>query len=169
MGKLKNFRWLPVIMAITIIGITVFQVYWLHNTFEREKRTLEIRSNMIFRETVYKLQASKLKLDSLVFDTASDKRFAKEELTDKGTIRFLPRQKMIGLMNVLKEKAKDSTEGKVLIHVEKRGEKRSKGTRHSFPNHRLMQFLYDVDSLQDSVRLKDIEAAFANRMSQQNM
>ena len=95
MGKLKNFRWLPVIMAITIIGITAFQVYWLNNTYEREKRTLEIRSNMIFRETVYKLQASKLKLDSLVFDTATDKRFADEELTDKRTIRFLPRQKMI--------------------------------------------------------------------------
>src|SRR5687768_17291549 len=168
MGKLKNFRWLPVIMAITIIGITVFQVYWLHNTFEREKRTLEIRSNMIFRETVYKLQASKLKLDSLVFDTSDDKKFAKEEFTDKRTIRFLPRQKMIGLMNVLKEKAKDSSNEKELVTIEKRG-KRSKGTRHAFPNHRLMQFLYDVDSLQDSVRLKDIETAFANRLNQQNM
>src|SRR6186997_606480 len=168
MGKLKNFRWLPVIMAITIMGITVFQVYWLNNTYEREKRTLEIRSNMIFRETVYKLQASKLKLDSLVFATATDQRFANDELTDKRTIRFLPRQKMIGLMNVLKEKAKDSADEKE-NSKEKRGEKRSKGGRHSFPNHRLMQFLYDVDSLQDSVKLKDIETAFANRMMQQNM
>jgi len=150
------------------MGITVFQVYWLNNTYEREKRTLEIRSNMIFRETVYKLQASKLKLDSLVFDTTTDKRFANDELTDKRTIRFLPRQKMIGLMNVLKEKAKDSADEKE-NSKEKRGEKRSKGGRHSFPNHRLMQFLYDVDSLQDSVKLKDIETAFANRMTQQNM
>ena len=150
------------------MGITVFQVYWLNNTYEREKRTLEIRSNMIFRETVYKLQASKLKLDSLVFDTATDKRFANDELTDKRTIRFLPRQKMIGLMNVLKEKAKDSADEKE-NSKEKRGEKSSKGGRHSFPNHRLMQFLYDVDSLQDSVKLKDIETAFANRMTQQNM
>ena len=110
-------------MAITIMGITVFQVYWLNNTYEREKRTLEIRSNMIFRETVYKLQASKLKLDSLVFDTTTDKRFANDELTDKRTIRFLPRQKMIGLMNVLKEKAKDSADEKE-NSKEKRGEKR---------------------------------------------
>src|SRR5215203_6876392 len=157
MENLKNFRWLPVIMAITIIGITAFQVYWLNNSYEREKRTLEIRSNMMFRETVYKLQASKLKLDSLVFDTANHKRFAKEELTDKRTIRFLPRQKMIGLMNVLKEKAKDSTDDKEIITIEKRRGGRSEGGRHSFPNHRLLQFLYDVDSLQDSVRLKDVE------------
>ena len=155
-------------MAITIIGITAFQVYWLNNTYEREKRTLEIRSNMIFRETVYKLQASKLKLDSLVFDTATDKRFADEELTDKRTIRFLPRQKMIGLMNVLKEKAKDSVDDKENL-TEKHGGKRSKGGRHSFPNHRLMQFLYDVDSLQDSVRLKDVETAFANQSSRHRL
>lgn len=169
MGKLKRFRWLPVMMAITIIGITSFQVYWLHNTYEREKRTLEIRSNMIFRETVYKLQASKLKLDSLVFDTATDKKFANEELSDKRTIRFLPRQKMIGLMNVLKEKAKDSTKGKDIVTIEKQVVNKIKGNRHSFPNNRLMQFLYEVDSRQDSVRLKDIETAFASRMSQQNM
>src|SRR5215203_1604629 len=168
MENLKNFRWLPVIMAITIIGITAFQVYWLNNSYEREKRTLEIRSNMMFRETVYKLQASKLKLDSLIFDTANDKRFANEELTDKRTIRFLPRQKMIGLMNVLKEKAKDSTDERENFSG-KRGGKRLKEERHSFPNHRLMQFLYDVDSLQDSVRLKDVETAFANRLAQQNM
>ena len=109
MGKLKSIRWLPVVMAITIIGITMFQAFWLHNSYEREKRTLEIRSSMMFRETVYKLQASKLKLDSLAFDSTSDKQFASESVFDKA-IRFLPRQKMIGLMNVLKEKAKDVEE-----------------------------------------------------------
>jgi two-component system phosphate regulon sensor histidine kinase PhoR len=168
MGKLKNIRWLPVIMAITIVGITVFQVYWLNNTYEREKRTLEIRSNMMFRETVYKLQASKLKLDSLVFDSVADRRFAKEELSDKETIRFLPRQKMIGLMNVLKEKAKDSSDRREVFTVEKQMVI-GKNKRHHHPNNRLMQFLYEVDSLQDSVRLKDIETAFATRMDQQNM
>src|SRR5688572_14882134 len=109
MGTIKNFKWLPIIMAVTIVGITVFQVYWLHNTYEREKRTLEIRSNMMFRETVYKLQASKLRIDSLAIDSLTDKRFANDEMPDKSA-RFLPRQRMIGLMNVLKEKAKDSAD-----------------------------------------------------------
>jgi len=169
MAKLKSFRWLPVIMAITIIGITVFQVYWLYNTYEREKRTLDIRSNMMFRETVYKLQASKLRIDSLVFDSVTDKRFTKEELSDKQTIRFLPRQKMIGLMNVLKEKAKDSSGRQDIISLESQVVRRKRPERHSYPNNRLMQFLYEVDSLQDSVRLKDIETAFAARMDLQNM
>ena len=168
MGKLRSFRWLPVVMAITIIGITVFQVYWLYNTYEREKRTLDIRSNMMFRETVYKLQASKLRIDSLVFDSVTDKRFTKEELSGKQTIRFLPRQKMIGLMNVLKEKAKDSSGRQDIVSLESHVVKRKRHER-SFPNNRLMQFLYEVDSLQDSVRLKDIEKAFASRMNLQNM
>ena len=170
MGKLKNFRWLPVIMAITIIGITVFQVYWLNNTYEREKRTLEIRSNMMFRETVYKVQASKLKLDSLVFDSTTDKKFASQEnFPEKQNIRLLPRQKMIGLMNVLKEKAKDSTDKEENYIVEEKMLKKRHKDRHSFSNNRLMQFLYDVDSLQDSVCLRDVEVAFASRMEQQNI
>jgi two-component system phosphate regulon sensor histidine kinase PhoR len=152
-------------MAITIIGFTAFQVYWLNNTYEREKRTLEIRSNMMFRETINKLQASKLKLDSLVFDSTTEKK----ESPERQTIRFFPRQKMIGLMNVLKEKAKDSTGRAQTFTIEQRMEKGDKRNRHSFSNSRLMQFLYEVDSFQDSLCLKDVEAAFANRMDQQNM
>ena len=154
-------------MAVTIVGITVFQVYWLHNTYEREKRTLEIRSNMMFRETVYKLQASKLRIDSLSIDSLTDKRFANDEM-DKAT-RFLPRQRMISLMNVLKEKAKDSANPEDMMVVERQMLSRKKHNHRDYPNSRLMQFLYEVDSLQDSIRLKDIEAAFTLRLHQQNM
>lgn len=171
MGKLKNIRWLPIIMVITIIGITLFQVYWLNNTYEREKRTLEIRSNMAFRETVYKLQASKLKLDSLTIDTSDFEKNIVDDTHLPGRqlhVRFLPRQKMIGLMNVLKEKAKDSTGQKEIYQIEKKIRKGKKNKGQGFPN-RLMQFLNDVDSLQDPVYLKDIETAFAKRMDQQNI
>jgi two-component system phosphate regulon sensor histidine kinase PhoR len=71
MQLFKNIRTLPVVMLITIIGITSFQAYWLHDTYEREKRTLEIRSNINFRETVYELQASKLNIDSLMLSDSN--------------------------------------------------------------------------------------------------
>jgi two-component system, OmpR family, phosphate regulon sensor histidine kinase PhoR len=61
MHRLKQIKWLPILMAATITGIAAFQVYWLDKAYEREKRTLEIRTNMLFRETVHRLQASKLK------------------------------------------------------------------------------------------------------------
>ena len=121
MAQLKNIRWLPVIMAITIIGITVFQVYWLKNTYERERRALEIRTNMMFRETIYKLQASKLRIDSLLFDSASNKTASNSTRPDKDLhVRVIPRQKMIGLMNVLKEKAKSSSNSKEMYALEKK-------------------------------------------------
>jgi two-component system phosphate regulon sensor histidine kinase PhoR len=61
----KQIKWLPVLMAITVAGIAAFQLYWLNKAYEREERTLEIRSNMTFRETVNSLQAARLKLDGI--------------------------------------------------------------------------------------------------------
>src|SRR6476646_7282358 len=63
MQQLKNIRWMPVLMLITIFAIAAFQFYWLQKAYDREKRTLEMRTNILFRETVRDLQAAKLKLD----------------------------------------------------------------------------------------------------------
>jgi hypothetical protein len=38
MGNFKNIKWLPVLMGVTILGIAAFQIYWLKNTYDREKR-----------------------------------------------------------------------------------------------------------------------------------
>jgi two-component system phosphate regulon sensor histidine kinase PhoR len=176
MRQLFNKRWLPVLMGLAILVITLFQVYWLNETFDREKRTLEIRSNVTFRETVYKLQAARLKLDKMNTDSGHHhtepnslyhkNKPGKEFLAPghKKRIPVLPRQKMIGLMNVLREKVRDSQSA--FIFTEKiKDTTLVKGRGHN----RLMQFLYDVDSLQDSVKLKDIETAFVSRMQQQNI
>ena len=64
MQQLKNIRWLPIVMLITIIGITTFQLYWLNDTYKREKWSLERMSFFTFRETVHTLQATKLKVDN---------------------------------------------------------------------------------------------------------
>lgn len=169
MEKLKNFRWLPLIMAVTIIGITVFQVYWLYNTYEREKRTLDGRTSWMFKETVWKLRVSKLKIDSVSFDPAGNGPFVKDEGSNNRT-SYLLRQRMIELMNVLKEKVKDSSKhDDEMDTAERQMLSRRRHYGRDFPNNRLMQFLYDVDSLQDTIRLKDIEMAFAARLEQQGI
>lgn len=171
MHLLKNIKWLPVLMLVTIIGITAFQIYWLMNTYEREKRTLEIRSNMNFRETVYKLQASKLNIDSLMVNGMDSTRREMKLLpgeSETNKFRPLPRQKMLALMTVLREKVRDSN-GRV---DEKKFEKElppTRGRRDHHQNNRLLQFIYDVDSLQDSVRIRDIETALEKRLDHQNI
>src|SRR5687768_1748374 len=117
MQQLKNIRWLPIVMLITILGITAFHLYWLNDTYKREKWNLERMSSWTFRDVVNKLLASKLKLDSLTSNSDSSDR----------DMSFLPRQKMIGLLNVLKEKAKDPSNEKNTFSSEQRTTKGDRG------------------------------------------
>ena len=60
----------PLLMLISILGIVAFQVYWLQQNYDREKKALEVKAEMQFRETVMRLQVAKLKLDGVSFDSA---------------------------------------------------------------------------------------------------
>ena len=52
------------LMVAAIVLIAAFQVYWIVIKINEEKRVLRFRTNVIFRESVFDLQSSKLKLDS---------------------------------------------------------------------------------------------------------
>jgi len=51
-------------MLLTILVIAGFQAYWLRDNYNREKQNLEIKTNSAFRQTILRLQASKLKLET---------------------------------------------------------------------------------------------------------
>src|ERR1700733_13761614 len=59
---MKKLKGLTVLMAITLLVITGFQLYWLKNNYDRENRSLEIKTSIAFQETVRGLQAAKLNL-----------------------------------------------------------------------------------------------------------
>jgi len=63
--NMQKLRWLAILMGITILGITGFQGYWLHDNYERERQNLEIKTNIDFRQVIIQLQASKLKLEKM--------------------------------------------------------------------------------------------------------
>ncbi|HUS00500.1 MAG TPA: HAMP domain-containing sensor histidine kinase [Chitinophagaceae bacterium] len=52
----------PILMLITILVIIGFQVYWLKDNYDREKKSLQIKTGVAFQETIEQLQAKKLKL-----------------------------------------------------------------------------------------------------------
>src|SRR5215204_3224645 len=116
MRKLKDFKWLPVLMGITILAIVGFQVYWINKSYEREERTLDMRSNMMFRETMRNLQTTKLKLDklSLTPDSSGRTNAAYRELGKKPKTRMLPKEKMISMIDVIMQKTDDTTRPKVM-------------------------------------------------------
>ena len=66
---MQKFRWLAILMGITILGITGFQLYWLKNNYDREQQSLELQTGATFRQTILRLQASKMKLETINFET----------------------------------------------------------------------------------------------------
>lgn len=174
-------------MFISILGIAAFQVYWLQQNYEREKKALDIRTEMLFRETVMRLQVAKLKLDGVNFDsTRKDgvRIIVKNDRNDRIHIR--PREGMISTINVIREKLNDSArrglakpKKGMVISMEANSsftdENDSIKTDLAFPeripgpgNH-MFNFLYGVDSLQDTLRIKEIDSAYLLALKKQQL
>jgi len=51
-------------MSLTIIGIGSFQAYWIHKIYNEENRLLHSRADILFRESVLRLQIARMHLDS---------------------------------------------------------------------------------------------------------
>jgi two-component system phosphate regulon sensor histidine kinase PhoR len=176
MRKLRNIKWLPLLMTLTIIAIAAFQYYWLEKAYEREGRTLDRQTNMLFRETVGTLQASKMKIDRMTDSIRPEGRIL---IPDSGSLlkfRALD-QKIVTMMNGIVQKYKDS--GRSTIVRDSNGvvtvaEQNVVDTIRVFNRNlprrdRLVQFLFDVDSIQDSIKVSELTIAYAKRLEEQNI
>jgi two-component system phosphate regulon sensor histidine kinase PhoR len=155
-------------MVLTIMAIAAFQLYWLNKAYEREERTLDMRANFTFRETVFELQGTKLKLDKILGDSSGATRLYIEQDLPRRKFRFRERgQKVINMVDIVTKKIKDSA-GKAFII---RGTDTMRFTNKNLTGkrNRLMQFLFDVDSAQDSIRVKELTAAFKRKLEEQNI
>ncbi|RYG05537.1 MAG: hypothetical protein EOO02_03510, partial [Chitinophagaceae bacterium] len=64
-----------ILMTLAIIAIGFFQGYWLFKTYNEEKQTLSIRTNLLFREAIFETQAAKFAMDTgNVFNVTSTKQ-----------------------------------------------------------------------------------------------
>ena len=172
-------------MIIAIAAITGFQVFWLRESYKKEKKNLEFRSSVVFKETVRKLQAKKLNLDRVFNDSAGKVKIEvmdreiplgfpghpEEELTNvlnDVTIQISDSLRNAGIdlekrSNVILKReglSKDSLlrlipgKGNMVISMSEGGVFERKGPRGEF-----FRLLYNVDSLQDSLRVKEIDSA----------
>jgi two-component system phosphate regulon sensor histidine kinase PhoR len=159
-------------MLLTILGIAAFQVYWLQKAYEREERTLEIRTNMAFRESIRSLQVSKLKLDKMAESQQVSEIIIQKKKTGDQLFRInvQPDRKMEGLVEALNEKVKDTLlTDKTIVFERFPSDSSLIASPQLKRRNRLMQFLYDVDSLQDSIKVKEIYAGVDKRLQQQNI
>lgn len=166
-------------MVLTIAAIAAFQYYWLEKAFDREKRTLERQTNMLFRETVGQLQATKLRIDQVQDSVKTSGRIVLNVDTNTRPRARAMNQKLVSMMNVMVQKYKDSgrtsilrdSTGTYIFRESGRADTlrvantRLPGARRD----RLVQFLFDVDSMQDSIKVKELQAAYAKRLDEQNL
>ena len=166
----------PLLMIATILIIVGFQVYWLKNNYDREQRLLNSKAGIVFRTTMFELQATKLKLKlkgskddvqaniKMVFNNSDEE----QEVYEKN----LPKEQLVGITNAVRKQLQDSlkkdtsVKHNMLVKVNQssflyqRDSANGKiVTENIRGDDKIFQVLYGIDSLQDSLKLDNIIAA----------
>jgi len=177
-------RWLALLMGVAILGITGFQLYWLKQNYTREKKSLVMKSELAFRETIMQLQVAKLKLDGVVWN-GKDSNNGKvrimmhEENGEQVTVQYKPKEEIVSTINVIRDKLKDSLNADsnlekkaikpgMVITLNKtsvgmgRDSKNFERHMEGLPGEggNIFNLLYGVDSLQEPLRLSEIDSAY---------
>jgi len=121
----------------------------------------------MFRETVRAVQTSKLKLDRFI-DSAKPQQLMFRH--DKDKIKIVtPEQKIEGMLDVVMNRVKDSNH-QTIVFSPKISDSLQIINR-AFPGRRdrMLQFLFDLDSLQDSIKVMELDSAYAKRLEDQNL
>ena len=179
----------PFLMVISILGITAFLLYRLKQTYDREEKSLFIKTEMAFRETIMQLQVTKLKLDGTQWDvkdssSGKSKIIMHSENGEQVSIRIKPKQEIISTINVIRGKLQDSLKkipggkpGMITISMNETsavsGNDSLQLKRHIQGTHgngnRIFSLLYGVDSLQDSLRLTEIDSAYTAALKEEKI
>lgn len=179
---MKNFRWLLLLMGSALLVIIGFQIYWLYDSYERENRSLEIRSNLMFRETVRRMQAARFNLNQPEMDSMSGPN-VKIVIKDGQDLPASHRRNtdMVNMMNSMRDKMSDTSkkdpEMQEAIYIAR--EKREKNKLDNHPDggkpksfhwmgDRVQQMLIGIDSLQDSLKIADITIAYQKVLHEEN-
>lgn len=176
--KQKKFIPGPLLMLLSILGITVFMFYWLKESYGREEKALNIKTNAAFEQTIKQLQIAKLKLNNISPDSLPElhiKKMIRDENKDDSLIISMPAKTgIVSTINVIQGKLKDSLRkdsGHVFISINETTISKDSFKFTSRPpekNHdRFVQFLYNIDSLQDSLSIKEIDSAFRLQLVKQ--
>lgn len=149
------------LMVAAIVLIAAFQVYWIVMKINEEKRVLRFRTNVIFRESVFDLQASRLKLDStsrlrygLPPDIARFTETIRKRMSD--SFYAIPPQPTRNSIITVERSAGSVTNDTVLRRSYKAGG-------------RFFEFLIGIDSLQDSLKVMDIRDAYTKNLQKEGI
>lgn len=161
---MKNKLRIPVVlMVLTIAVIVIFQSYWINKNYREEKKLFTIRTNLLFRETMFRLQASKLNLAA------------------NTNIKIQDKEGIISMTNVLQEKIRDTVFHKTNVqsavtismnpanHLFQNDTSIKYRIRSPMPEIKVFDFLVGIDSLQDSIHIKELIAKYQEALLKENI
>lgn len=146
---------------------------------------MQIKTNATFQETVRRLQTAKLRLKDPDFPDSLHKATVRlivnsdfQENTEGGKV--LPKKEIITMVNAMRDKLADSlnmgkVNSEVIISMNKKGARYDRDSLHGLMenrrggNNKFFKFLYGVDSLQDSLKLPEITAAYQAKLKEELM
>jgi two-component system phosphate regulon sensor histidine kinase PhoR len=176
---MNRLRWLSLLMAITILGITGFQAYWLKENYDREKNSLDIRTQFHFRETMLALQVAKLNLPGLSDSTGEGT--VKMIVQGDGkpmSVRFRPKKEMVSTINVIRQKVQDSVRSgrkpyvismdQTSVNMSSDSVQLDRKIVDQGPSH-IFNLLYGVDSLQDSIRIREVDSLLRKSLDEEGL
>ena len=162
---MNRLRWLALLMGVAIVGITSFQLYWLKQNYVRERKTLKIKTEAAFRETITQLQVAGLNLDGMSLN-------GNVIINETGSINS--NEEAISTINIIQTKLKNSLKTRtdvqdhtiiamkrtgvtpekdsIKFHIELNGPDAKKEN--------IFNFLHGVDSLQRPLRTEEIDSAY---------
>ncbi len=155
-------------MLLAIVAVATFQAYWLRKNFREKKQELTFRTNVLFRETVQRIRAEKLKLDT---SFSQNVRFRRAGFGAVGMLDAMRARAIDSLGDekrfhvLVRERATDFIHERALpgdslseIHIFKDG-----------PGPGIIRVLSRVDSLQDSIGVKEITERYARLLRRENI
>lgn len=172
-------------MTVTILIIVGFQVYWLKNSYDREKRLLEGKAGIVFRTTVFEMQAKKFNLGSAKWNNKSNPGINVVLKDDEGKTVYTNKpvnEQVVGISNVVRrfrDSALQNKNGKADVIVSVNNSSFVFG-KDSVASHRfeatagndgdkIIQVLYGIDSLQDSIKITDIKKAVTQSFKEEKL
>jgi two-component system phosphate regulon sensor histidine kinase PhoR len=157
-----------VLMLLAIVAVAAFQVFWLVKNFREEKRELTFRTNVLFREALQHLRAEKLKLDTLGPNT----KFRVAGYGAVGMMDAMHRRVLDTMMH--DRKFRVMVREKTTDHIHERIPGDSISEIHVFRDGpgsgaSIVRVLSRVDSLQDSIGVKELTARYAQVLQREKI
>ncbi|MDF2190932.1 HAMP domain-containing sensor histidine kinase [Paraflavitalea sp. CAU 1676] len=177
-AKISGSSMSVALMVLAILAIVLFQGYWLRNNYRDELQNLHIRANVLFRESIQRYQIERMKLDTNNIKMRVSRRpdvnasFQSVTFIDSAS----PRKQRMGsvvytLNKTFRSYRSDSMRIKTdSLHVVA-GRPAVMGDMipRMHPGQRIIQFLEGVDSLQDSITVKEATTRYGKMLEKEGL